>query len=76
MDAGKAVFPHQPIPAGQPITVRTRMQDIYTKTGRSGRMVFFVNRLSLSDADGTLLAEADTSIVIRETPKNNAESSA
>ena len=69
MDAGKAVFPHAPIHAGKPITVRTHMQDIYTKTGRSGRMVFFVNRLTLTDPDGALLAEADTSIVIRETPQ-------
>ncbi len=70
MDAGKAVYPHHPIRPGQPITVRTHMQDIYTKTGRSGRMVFFVNRLSLTDANGVLLAEADTSIVIRETPSS------
>lgn len=69
MDAGKAVAPLQPMRAGVPITARTHMHDIYTKSGRSGRMVFFVNRMEFSDADGTLLGSADTSIVIREKPQ-------
>lgn len=69
MDAGKAVAPLQPMRAGVPITARTHMHDIYTKSGRSGRMVFFVNRMEFSDADGTLLGTADTSIVIREKPQ-------
>lgn len=69
MDAGKAVAPDQPMRAGAPITAKTHMHDIYTKTGRSGRMVFFVNRMEFSDADGTFLGSADTSIVIREKPQ-------
>jgi len=70
MDAGKAVAPDKPMRAGVPITARTHMHDIYTKTGRSGRMVFFVNRMEFSDSDGTLLGSADTSIVIREKPQS------
>ena len=70
MDAGKAVAPDKPMRAGEPITARTHMHDIYTKTGRSGRMVFFVNRMEFSDAEGTLLGSADTSIVIREKPQS------
>jgi len=70
MDAGKAVAPDKPMRAGVPITARTHMHDIYTKTGRSGRMVFFVNRMEFSDAEGTLLGSADTSIVIREKPQS------
>ena len=70
MDAGKAVAPDKPMRAGVPITAKTHMHDIYTKTGRSGRMVFFVNRMEFSDAQGTLLGSADTSIVIREKPQN------
>ena len=70
MDAGKAVAPDKPMRAGVPITARTHMHDIYTKTGRSGRMVFFVIRMEFSDADGTLLGSADTSIVIREKPQS------
>jgi hypothetical protein len=70
MDAGKAVAPDKPMRAGAPITARTHMHDIYTKTGRSGRMVFFVIRMEFSDADDTLLGTADTSIVIREKPQS------
>jgi len=70
MDAGKAVAPDKPMRAGVPLTARTHMHDIYTKTGRSGRMVFFVIRMEFSDADNTLLGSADTSIVIREKPQS------
>ena len=68
MDAGKTVAPNLPMRAGETITARTHMHDIYTKTGRSGRMVFFVNRMEFSNADGELLGSADTSIVITEKP--------
>ena len=68
MDAGKAVNPIQPMRPNEAIMARTHMHDIYTKSGRSGRMVFFVNRMEFSDAQGTLLGTADTSIVIREKP--------
>lgn len=68
MDAGKAVHPHQPIRPDVEMTGKTHLHDVYTKTGRSGRMVFFVYRLELFDPAGVLLAEADTSAVIREKP--------
>jgi len=69
MDAGKAVAPRLPMRANVAITARTHMHDIYTKTGRSGRMVFFVNRMEFSDPEGQLLGSADTSVVIREKPQ-------
>ncbi len=68
MDAGKAVSPDKPMRAGVPITATTHMHDIYTKTGRSGRMVFFVVRMEFTDSNNILLGSADTSIVIREKP--------
>ena len=68
MDAGKAVQSYKPIRPGVKMTGKTHMHDIYTKTGRSGRMVFFVNRMDIFDSDGEQLAWADTSIVIRERP--------
>ncbi len=68
MDAGKAVSPSAPIRAGVTLTGKSHMQDIYTKTGRSGRMVFFVIRMEVYDPGETLLASADTSVVIREKP--------
>jgi len=67
MDAGKAVEAFAPIRPG-PKSSRTHMHDIYTKTGRSGRMIFLVIRMELFDADGTHLANADTRVVIREKP--------
>lgn len=66
MDAGKAVHCHRPIRPGVKLTAKTHMHDIYTKTGRSGRMVFFVNRMEIFDPDGQLLASADSSNVVRE----------
>lgn len=69
MDAGKAVHPDKPMRPNAPIKARTHMHDIYTKTGRSGRMVFFVMRMEFTDADDSLLGSADTSIVIREKPQ-------
>ena len=68
MDAGKAVAPKAPIRPGVKHVGRTHMHDIYTKTGRSGRMVFMVVRMELFDPRETLVATADTSIVIRERP--------
>jgi len=68
MDAGKAVTPVAPIRPGVELTGKSHMQDIYTKTGRSGRMVFFVIRMEVFDPQQSLLASADTSVVIREKP--------
>jgi hypothetical protein len=67
MDAGKAVEAFAPIRPGAK-TSKTHMHDIYTKTGRSGRMIFLVVRMALYDDAGTHLANADTRVVIREKP--------
>jgi len=66
MDAGKAVEPLLPIRAGVILKGLTHLHDIYTKTGRSGRMIFLVSRMELYDPDGNHIANADTSTVIRE----------
>jgi len=68
MDAGKAVSPKQPIRPDVELTGRSHLHDIYTKSGRSGRMVFLVIRMEIYDPAGTQLATADTSVVIREKP--------
>ena len=70
MDAGKAVCSMKPIRPGVTITGKSHMHDIYTKTGRSGRMVFFVIPMELFDPQGDQLAWADTSVVIREKPQS------
>ncbi len=69
MDAGRAVTVNRPIRPGTTISGRTHMHDIYTKTGRSGRMVFFVKRMRIFDGDGVCLGHTDTSSVIREKPQ-------
>lgn len=69
MDAGKSVHLEKPMRAGEKITAKTSMHDIYTKSGRSGRMVFFVNRMTMVDAQGEVLGSSDTSVVIREKPQ-------
>ena len=66
MDAGKGVEWMAPIRAGATLTGKSHMHDIYTKTGRSGRMVFLVRRMELYDEDGTHVANADTRTVFRE----------
>ncbi|MDK1022658.1 MAG: MaoC family dehydratase N-terminal domain-containing protein [Gammaproteobacteria bacterium] len=66
MDAGKAVEPMLPIRPGVQLKGRTHLHDIYTKTGRSGRMIFLVSRMELYDPEGKHVANADTSTVIRE----------
>ena len=66
MDAGKAVEWKAPVRAGATLTGRSHLHDIYTKTGRSGRMVFLVTRMELRDEAGNHVANADTRTVIRE----------
>jgi acyl dehydratase len=44
-DAGKRVEVHGPIRPGDVLTARSKIHDIYEKTGRSGSMVFIVHRM-------------------------------
>ncbi len=67
MDAGKGIAPKAPLRPGS-VTGKSHIHDIYTKTGRSGRMVFTVIRMELFDQDGTKVADADTRVVSREKP--------
>ena len=71
MDAGKSVELERPIRAGEEITATTALHDIYTKSGRSGRMVFFVNRMTMKNPKGEILGSSDTSVVIREKPQDS-----
>ena len=66
MDAGKAVTSRAPLRLPGTVTGVSHLHDIYTKTGRSGRMLFIVSRMDVFDSDRIHLASADTRIVIRE----------
>jgi hypothetical protein len=66
MDGGKAVHSNAPVRPDVQLTGRTRLHDIYTKSGRSGRMIFLVSRMELFDEDGNHLASTDSRQVVRE----------
>lgn len=66
MDAGKGVECLAPIRPPAKLTGRTHIHDIYTKTGRSGRMVFTVSRIEFYTEKGEHVANADSRMVMRE----------
>ena len=68
MDGGKAVSSLKPVRPGVTLTRRAHLHDIYDKSGRSGRMIFIVARIEISNADDEVLAVCDTRMVIREKP--------
>jgi hypothetical protein len=58
----------QPIRAGVTLQAKTRVKEVFGKTGRSGTMVFVVRRTEYTDAsDGSLVAAMEQSTVHRET---------
>lgn len=67
MDAGKAVEWLAPIRDQATLVGKSHIHDVYTKTGRSGRMIFLVTRMELYDGE-THVANADTRTVVRERP--------
>jgi len=69
MDAGKGVECLKPIRPGEKLTGKTHLHDIYTKTGRSGRMIFVVTRIEFYGANGDHLANSDSRMVMREKSK-------
>lgn len=69
MDGGKAVTCLAPVKPGSALNGRTHLHDIYTKSGRSGRMVFLVSRMEIRDGEGRHLATSDSHMVIRERPE-------
>jgi acyl dehydratase len=66
MDAGKGVECLQPVRPGSTVTGKTHLRDIYTKTGRSGRMIFVVTRVEFYDSEGSHLVNSDSRMVMRE----------
>lgn len=59
MDGGKAVELHAPIRADDVLEADTMIADIYPKTGRSGTMIFIVNRMTFTNQRGELVATVD-----------------
>jgi hypothetical protein len=59
IDGGKSIEWHRPMRAGDHLHATVQIADIYEKTGRSGTMVFIVNRMTFSNADGQVVATVD-----------------
>ena len=66
MDAGKGVECLQPVRPGSTFFNDTATSEIYTKTGRSGRMIFVVTRIEFYDSERNHLVNSDSRTVIRE----------
>lgn len=65
IDAGKAVIWHAPIRAGDVLTARSQLYDIYEKTGRSGTMLFLVHRMQFGNQRNELTTTVDWKLILR-----------
>ena len=63
IDGGKSVENFAPIRAGDTLTAHVELADIYEKTGRSGTMVFIVNRMKFVNQDGVHVATVDWKMI-------------
>ena len=64
-DAGKCVTVLGPLRVGDRVTAKSRIHDIYTKTGRSGTMLFIVHRMEFSNQRGEPVSIVDWRMVQR-----------
>lgn len=64
-DAGKDIEFGVSIRAGDVITTRNVLHDIYEKTGRTGSMVFVVSRETMTNQRGEMIAIVDSRFMIR-----------
>ena len=65
IDGGKTVDAHAPIRAGETLRAVTTIADIYDKTGRSGTMVFIVQRMDFTDSSDQLVSTVDWKMIKR-----------
>ena len=64
-DAGKSVEVTAPIHAGDRLTARSHIHDIFEKTGRSGGMLFIVHRMEFSNQNDVKVSTVDWRMVVR-----------
>ena len=67
--AGEAIDNLSPVRAGDVLEGRTKLKEVYAKTGRSGKMVFTVWETSFARRDGETVARVRESFVQREPKK-------
>ncbi len=63
VDGGKKVEVHAPIRAGDTLTATTTIADIFDKTGRSGTMIFIVQRMDFRNESGHLVSTVDWKMI-------------
>ena len=68
--ANQVIEPLTPIKPGDTIEARTKLQDVYAKTGRSGKMVFVVWETSFTNQHGETAVLVRDSFVRRNKPKS------
>ena len=59
IDGGKAIEIHAPVRCGDTLEAVATIADVYPKTGRSGTMVFVVQRMSFTNQNGDPVATVD-----------------
>jgi hypothetical protein len=68
-DAGKDIEFGAPIRAGDVISTRNVIHELYEKTGRTGSMVFIVTRQTMTNQRGEMVAVIDNRFMIRPKSK-------
>ena len=67
--AGQQIEYFEPIRAGDTISARAQVTNVYAKTGRTGRLVFVVHRTTYSNQRGLTVIVVESSNVRSETMK-------
>ena len=65
-NAGQRCEFYAPMRPGDTITMKTRITDVYEKTGRTGKMVFIVRETTYENQQGEKVAVVEQSQVRRE----------
>ncbi|MDE0874728.1 MAG: MaoC family dehydratase N-terminal domain-containing protein [Acidimicrobiales bacterium] len=63
IDGGKNVQVHAPIRAGDTLHATTTIADVFDKTGRSGTMIFIVQRMEFRNDDDELVSTVDWKMI-------------
>ncbi|MEM7336997.1 MAG: MaoC family dehydratase N-terminal domain-containing protein [Actinomycetota bacterium] len=67
IDGGKSVEVHQAVRAGDTLTGTATIAEVYDKTGRSGTMVFVVQRMEFTNQNGDSVATVDWKMIRNRT---------
>ena len=70
--AGQAIESLAPIKPGDTLDTKTKLKEVYAKTGRSGKMVFAVWETSFTNQNGDTVGLVQESFVRRESRKNGS----